>query len=346
MSREVDPAIHSFTHLNHYPRQDEALHLLKRVASLVKPLMRARAWKVNSLSEMHPEQANLLGLNVNKGEKIMLRLRQPFDRTQFLPFEKVVDTMLHELAHIVHGPHDQKFHALWDQLRDELDGLMMKGYTGEGFLSKGHRLGGRVIPPQEARRLARAEAERRRPASGSRGYRLGGAALSPGQDIRSTILESIERRNKTDLGCANNNRTESEIQAISQTWTKNGYRTQAEEDAANEAAIAQALWELVQEDRRKYGNPFIQPGARNPFGNYGGAFPWNDCLRRGTDVARDAERPPPVPTATRPPARPRSPEMRDHWACGLCTLHNPTHAATCDACGSPRPVGLSRDGVR
>lgn len=70
--------------------------------------------------------------------------------------------MLHELAHIVHGPHDDRFHALWNQLRDEHEGLVMKGYTGEGFLSAGRRLGGSGrIPMQEARRLARAAAEER-----------------------------------------------------------------------------------------------------------------------------------------------------------------------------------------
>ncbi|KAK4128843.1 WLM-domain-containing protein [Parathielavia appendiculata] len=319
MTREIDPVIHSFTHLKHYPREDEALHFLKRIASLVKPLMRARGWTVKSLSEFHPDQANLLGLNVGRGEQILLRLREPFDSTQFLPFEKMVDTMLHELAHIAHGPHDHKFQALWDQLRDELDGLMMKGYTGESFLGKGHRLGGWNIPPREARRLARAQAERNISASGSRGHRLGGAAPQPGQDLRNAILDSIKRRNRTtDLGCANNNWTEGEIQGISQTWTRNGFRTQAEEHAANEAAIAQALWELVQEEQR-----------------------------------RDAERPPPlpIPTATRPPLpsprRPQPPEPREYWACNLCTLHNPTHAAACDACGSPRPVdaGLSRNGA-
>ena len=257
MSREVDPAILSFTHLKQHPRQDEALHLLRRVASMVKPLMRARGWTVGSLSEMLPDQANLLGLNVNRGEKILLRLREPYDRTIFLPFEKIVDTMLHELSHIVHGPHDAKFHALWDQLRDELDGLIMKGYTGEGFLGKGQRLGGGGgygVPPHEACRLARAEAERRRQQPPpSRGHRLGGNGPAPssGPGIRNAILDSLDRRNGTDLGCANNNHTEREIQAISQTWIRNGFRTKAEEDAANDAAIAQALWELVQEEQRR-----------------------------------------------------------------------------------------------
>jgi hypothetical protein len=335
MSQEIDPAIHSFTHLKDYPRQDEALHALKKIASLVKPLMRARGWKVKTLSEMNPDQANLLGLNINKGQQILLRLREPFDRTQFLPFEKVADTMLHELCHIVHGPHDQKFHALWDQLRDELEGLMMKGYSGEGFLSQGQRLGGGTIPPREARRLARAEAERRKQTTlGFQGVRLGGAAPPPDRDVRNAILQSLARRNRTtttELDCANNNRPEREIQAISQTWTQNGFRTQAEEDAANEAAIAQALWELVQEEKQKYGGGGSSIFPRKRFRGFFGA-----------DFARDAEPrspPPPVPTATRPPARPRSLELRNYWACNLCTLRNSTTSATCNACGSSRPRG-------
>jgi DNA-dependent metalloprotease WSS1 len=350
MSREIG----FFTHIREYPRQDEALHILKRIASLVKPIMRARGWRVKEFSEMYPDQANLLGLNFSQGDRILLRLREPYDRTQFLPFEKMVDTMLHELSHMDHGPHDEKFFALWNKLRDELEALMMKGYTGEAFLGRGQQLGGRNLPPQdEVRRLARAEAERRRVAFGSQGHRLGGSAPSPGLGVRNAALESIERRNRGAAGCANTNRTQGEIQALSQTWTKSGFRTQAEENAANEAAIAQALWELVQEEKRKYGNSYMQSNVQDPFGNKGGPSPWRDggssSWRNGgygTDLARDAERLPPVPTVTRPPARPRFPETRDGWACDPCTLHNSSHATACDLCRNPRPGGLSRNGAR
>ncbi|KAI9171808.1 autoinducer 2 sensor kinase/phosphatase luxQ [Paramyrothecium foliicola] len=202
--------------------------------------------------------------NPNGGEMI----------SYFMPIENVIDTMLHELAHNVHGPHDAKFHALWDQLRDEHQGLVMKGYTGEGFLSEGRRLGGRNLPTREIRRVAREAAEKRRagPVGTGSGQRLGGAAPRPGQDIRKVIVNAVERRRTTLRGCATDKLSDSEIRSIADTATRNGFRTQAEEDEANEAAIAQALWELVQEDEQaKYGRSYIPPTAANPTGNGGGA---------------------------------------------------------------------------
>ncbi|KAH0444338.1 WLM domain-containing protein [Colletotrichum camelliae] len=252
---EHDALILSYSHLVDFPRANDALQILKKVASLVKPIMRARGWKVRELAEFYPDQANLLGLNVNRGQRILVRLRYPGDRSLFLAIEQVVDTMLHELSHIVFGPHDGNFHALWNQLRDEHEALIRKGYTGEGFLSDGQRLGGGGrIPMQEARRLARAAAEKRRTLTKNSGKRLGGTGPRPGSDIRRTIVGAIERRSSTLQGCGNMNHDDREIQQISETATRNGFHTQAEEDAANEAAIAQALWELVQEEeKQRYG---------------------------------------------------------------------------------------------
>lgn len=58
---EIDPLVLSYSHLAELPRAKEALHTLKKVASLVKPIMRARGWKVGELAEFFPDQANLLG---------------------------------------------------------------------------------------------------------------------------------------------------------------------------------------------------------------------------------------------------------------------------------------------
>lgn len=306
---------------------------------------------------------------MNRGQKIFLRLRYPGDRTQFLPIEQVTDTMLHELSHIVHGPHDAKFHALWDQLRDEHEGLVLKGYTGEGFLSKGHKLGGTTrVPPQDARRVARAAAEERaRHAERSRGsgQRLGGAPLQRGQDIRSVITDAVDRRNTVDRGCGSTNYSDKEIQSITKTATQNGFRTQAEEDAANDAAIAQALWELVQEDEKRiHGKNYIPPSADFPAGSGGGAFVPDS--RQGQSSSSDSKAaPPPVPVWSRPggpavkepatasaPAPTSKPSEPDTdpatplpprgWTCEICTLHNPPNFLTCDACGTVRSETVTK----
>lgn len=59
---EHDPLILSFTHLKDFAREKDALHTLKKVASLVKPIMRARGWVVRELAEFYPDQQNLLGM--------------------------------------------------------------------------------------------------------------------------------------------------------------------------------------------------------------------------------------------------------------------------------------------
>ena len=96
MVREIDALVSEYQHARHRPREKDALTALQKVASLVKPIMRQRNWRVQTLCEFYPEQANLLGLNINRGQKICLRLRYPGDERQFLPVEDVVDTMLHE----------------------------------------------------------------------------------------------------------------------------------------------------------------------------------------------------------------------------------------------------------
>lgn len=94
--RELDPLVNEYQHDRHRPRDSEALLILQKIASLVKPIMRRRSWRVGTLSEFYPHQQNLLGLNINGGQKICLRLRHSGDQNQFLPFDQVVDTMLHE----------------------------------------------------------------------------------------------------------------------------------------------------------------------------------------------------------------------------------------------------------
>lgn len=248
--KEHEPLFNSYEHLQGLPRGDDALIMLRKVASLVKPIMRKRGWKVQILAEFLPPEANLLGLNINKGFKICIRLRYHNHPDLFLPLEQVVDTMLHELSHNVFGEHDSKFHRLWDELRDEWETLTRKGYTGEGFLSKGKRLGGGPVPPpHEMRRRARASAEQRQQQnklSKGSGQRLGGTPLHlQGQDVRQIIADQITRRNTISKGCGSGR---NDATKLSDQSANNSFKTKAEEDDANNRAIMEALYDLIQEE--------------------------------------------------------------------------------------------------
>lgn len=60
--QEHDALFSSYEHLMDCPQPEEALHRLRKIASLVKPLMRKRSWKVKVLSEFLPENESLLGI--------------------------------------------------------------------------------------------------------------------------------------------------------------------------------------------------------------------------------------------------------------------------------------------
>lgn len=59
---EHESLVGSYVHLAMEQRASDALHTLKKVASQVKPIMRARGWKVGQLAEFYPNQTNLLGI--------------------------------------------------------------------------------------------------------------------------------------------------------------------------------------------------------------------------------------------------------------------------------------------
>lgn len=254
------------------------------------------------------------------------------------------------LSHIIHGPHDEHFHKLWNQLRDEHEQLLRKGYTGEGFLSKGQKLGGSGrIPMQEARRRARAAAEKRKALTAGSGQKLGGTPIRRGQDVRKIIADAATRRATVTKGCASGANAERE-KAIIQETNKNGFRTKAEEDDANEEAIMLAFIDLVQEEEKeKYGADYMPPTKENPWGSQGRPIPIES--EKGTSSSgsksKSVKPKPPIPASTKPPpptllpSRPNPPlpprPREDTWTCDICTLINPSTYLDCDACGTEKP---------
>jgi hypothetical protein len=138
--KSTNPHITNIAALKRKPMEQEALNILYEIANAVGPLMKHYGFKVGLLSEMSPKNPSLLGLNVNRGHKIYLRLRPHGNDTWFLPMESLMGTMLHELTHNVFGPHDVKFYKKLDELSDKLNELKIEGvkFGGDGF-----RLGGR-----------------------------------------------------------------------------------------------------------------------------------------------------------------------------------------------------------
>ncbi|KAJ1730473.1 hypothetical protein LPJ61_002989 [Coemansia biformis] len=200
-------AIHA---LKRRPDPDSALRLLQRIGAQVLPIMRQRGWRVKVLREFYPRTPNLLGLNVNQGAEIRLRLRCPHNDAQFLPYGDLLGTMLHELVHIVRAPHDATFYRLLDTLKAEAEALMARGYTGDGFFSGGQRLGAgcshNVPRHQQRDKAVLAIEERRRQASlagpprtlaGPAGWLALQAHRTPGQ----MAAMALERRLSDERWC-------------------------------------------------------------------------------------------------------------------------------------------------
>jgi hypothetical protein len=76
----------------------EATALLNKAVSQVQPIMAKRGWTCPKVSEFFPSNGGLLGLNVNAGQAIKIRLRPSSNKSSFLPYNSVLGTLLHELA--------------------------------------------------------------------------------------------------------------------------------------------------------------------------------------------------------------------------------------------------------
>mmetsp|Transcript_16692 Transcript_16692/g.21890 ORF Transcript_16692/g.21890 Transcript_16692/m.21890 type:complete len:273 (-) Transcript_16692:1307-2125(-) len=203
------------------PYKDEASKLLKRIADQVEPILRARRWTVKIFKEMCPKNKSLLGLNVNRGSKIMIRLRNDSKSSNFKCYDELMDTMLHELCHIKVGPHSAKFYALWDELRKDYAVLVSKNITGKSdillpaFSGNGNKLGGRNIrnsqlSKSKVRDLASQAAEKRlklysKPRSTASNPSRNSKKPTPAE-LRELVKAAAEKRRRQKYeegGCAN-----------------------------------------------------------------------------------------------------------------------------------------------
>lgn len=121
-------------------------------------VMKAHRWFVPKLIEMYPsgevgiDPVCVLGLNVNNGQEIHLRLRTD-NLKGYRNRNVIMKTLYHELAHNQISEHSDEFYALVSSLEKEgerLDWTKSKGYT----LGTGHRRPGLVPTKQGVLRIA------------------------------------------------------------------------------------------------------------------------------------------------------------------------------------------------
>ena len=156
----------------------------------VTPVMTSRNWKVAHLTEFLPRSERLLGVNVNRGVIIKIRLRSSRSATCLFRFEAVVETLLHELVHCVFGPHDRTFYALLDKIKEECELSLTSVFLGASIP---------LVFPVPSPPPAGAKRKVRKPQGG---VKLGGAKARKGKSQRELCLQAAERRAQDAFACA------------------------------------------------------------------------------------------------------------------------------------------------
>ena len=203
--------------LSGMPNPALAKDLLERLRLVTAKVVENRKWRVPVLKEFYPQNRSLLGLNVNRGKSIMIRLREGHDQMTFLPWESVLGTLVHELTHNEIGEHSAAFYSMMEKVYDEVDATSSSGGSLWGpkvaptpkyqFDGKSSKVGGGSlaknagIAKDDVRQLA-AEAALRRMGqqSNSSGQIVGGKLPASTKTRKELFLEAEERRRQLEAG--------------------------------------------------------------------------------------------------------------------------------------------------
>ncbi|KAF8468429.1 WLM domain-containing protein, partial [Kalaharituber pfeilii] len=128
-SRAIADATYTFLELRplpYLPHPERSLAYLERIRDDpgIRFVMRKHKWTVPLLLEMNPadhtsHESKTLGLNLNRGEIIELRIRTD-DYGGYRDYKTVRRTVVHELCHNVHDDHDRNFWDLFKVLEQEV----------------------------------------------------------------------------------------------------------------------------------------------------------------------------------------------------------------------------------
>ncbi|KAH8835635.1 WLM-domain-containing protein [Flagelloscypha sp. PMI_526] len=181
----TDKWVDTITHLKNQPKPEKALEMLQRVAVMVKPIMRKHGWRLPTLAEFF--------------QKILLRLRPAHANDSFLEFgmfpfgpNLISFGLEHCVDDVVQLTHN-KFYKFLSGLEEEYDALQRSGYSGEGFFTRGNRLG-----------------VNRRAQSTGGPKRLGGGLHAKDRSPRELAARAAERRFTDEKACGGGKLAEQE----------------------------------------------------------------------------------------------------------------------------------------
>ncbi|KAL1221467.1 hypothetical protein V5N11_035603 [Cardamine amara subsp. amara] len=328
--------------LKRKPREDEARKILEKVANQVQPIMIRRKWRVKLLSEFCPTNPRLLGVNVNRGVQLKLRLRRVNQDGVFLSYHEILDTMLHELCHNAHGPHNASFYKLWDELRKECEELIAKGITGtgQGFDVPGIRLGGfSRQPPISSLRGTAATAAEKRVRTGnllpSGPHRLGGdsSIMSDLTPIQAAAM-AAERRLLDDIWCGSQS-----IEALEDE--------ENDSDTCNEpVTIREVCPSLTAKSGKRCSSSSNASSCLPSSSHQSDVIDLTDetserCTKRSCSLGDQGPNSGVMKSSVAFPSTSynanQSREESAMWECAECTLLNPSLAPICELCTATKP---------
>ncbi|KAJ3193409.1 hypothetical protein HK101_004885 [Irineochytrium annulatum] len=351
-----------------FSQDDEALATLKRISSMVKPIMQKRSWTLPLLREFFPDNPNLLGLNVNRGQEIRVRLRPHYDQDKFMDFESVLGTMLHELSHNIRGPHDAQFYKILDELTKELENLMAKGWKGDGFDGPGMRVGqgySHNVPEYEKRKAALSAAEKRAVTGKMMvpvgGRKLGGGTGGGGLGALERIMTpgqlaamAAEKRLRDRIWCGSNENDNENAPGVvievdddddgldfssrRQPVALGAVSSSAPLGPARAGSSAGDDWTCgvctLINDPGAAKCDACQTARPGPGSSSSNSVPGvaTGSGQTGLQAGGGRSR----MTSTGPP--PAKISRTTMWACVTCTLENMVGTKSCDACGGPAPT--------
>jgi len=399
-SNNAPPAALAFKvcHVPNLPNPDYGKELLERVVREFQPIVQRRNYNVISISELccccdgldfAPGAAkrkrrkmsnNVWGYNQTssfrggKSHTIHLRMRHPADHARFLPYEDVAGTLSHELAHCEHGPHNDKFYKLMEEILEEHAQLMASGmsYGGaplQAFGGAGRTLGAAGAGPTTTAPWGAAAATNNNNAAaaggafagkgqtlgggagaGGRGYTLGGdkvfatwmtpaeaavAAAQARQRVQQLRLRGDHCCRPCTIDISDDEEEENE-----ETNETNGETStkDSKQPPADAAAAKNTATDGIKKRRTNKENQKPAPAKKSNAPNSKVVVCIDLTSDDGVDDNDNGEldTKPAAKMDTKPPQQQASAKVLAPWPCRQCTFHNRPLALACEMCATER----------